>query len=119
MVNQERLLTGRYLRRETTETTHSRVVNMNVCHVIVIVTSCTLHRVQSHFEIQYSTCTCLQTAMATEIRITAPADFHVHLRQGDMCNLVTPLVRHGGFKLAYVMVPHSFKYRYVLQQTKS
>ena len=40
----------------------------------------------------------------TEIRIHSPSDFHVHLRQGEMCRLVTPLVRTGGFKTAYVMV---------------
>lgn len=39
-----------------------------------------------------------------EIRIEAPADFHVYLRQDEMCRLVTPLVRAGGFKIAYVMV---------------
>jgi len=41
--------------------------------------------------------------MTTEIEVTSPADFHVHLRQGDMCKFVTPFVRKGGFKLAYVM----------------
>ncbi|KAF7331848.1 Dihydroorotase [Mycena kentingensis (nom. inval.)] len=40
--------------------------------------------------------------MAT-ISIPAPADFHVHLRQGPMARLVTPHVRKGGFSLAYVM----------------
>jgi len=35
--------------------------------------------------------------------VTAPADFHVHLRQGKMSELVTPHVRLGGFTLAYVM----------------
>jgi hypothetical protein len=39
-----------------------------------------------------------------EISIPAPADFHVHLRQGDMSKLVAPHVLKGGFKLAYVMV---------------
>ncbi|PAV20968.1 dihydroorotase [Pyrrhoderma noxium] len=37
------------------------------------------------------------------IKLKSPADFHVHLRQDEMCSLVTPLVRAGGFKLAYVM----------------
>jgi dihydroorotase len=36
--------------------------------------------------------------------VNSPADFHVHLRQGDLCSLVTPHVRKGGFTLAYVMV---------------
>lgn len=39
-----------------------------------------------------------------EITINAPADFHVHLRQGELSKLVTPHVRKGGFTLAYVMV---------------
>lgn len=38
------------------------------------------------------------------ISVAAPADFHVHLRQGDLSQLVTPHVREGGFRLAYVMV---------------
>jgi dihydroorotase len=37
------------------------------------------------------------------ISVPAPADFHVHLRQGDLSQLVTPHVREGGFRLAYVM----------------
>ncbi|KAF4600770.1 hypothetical protein EYR38_005415 [Pleurotus pulmonarius] len=39
----------------------------------------------------------------TEISVSSPADFHVHLRQGPMSSLVTPHVREGGFSLAYVM----------------
>lgn len=42
------------------------------------------------------------------ISVTAPADFHVHLRQDELCALVTPHVRKGGFTLAYVMV--TFQY---------
>lgn len=43
--------------------------------------------------------------MATDIlHIAAPADFHVHLRQGTFSELVTKHVRKGGFTLAYVMV---------------
>jgi dihydroorotase len=45
---------------------------------------------------------------ATEIHVVAPADFHVHLRQDEMCSLVTPLVRTGGFRIAYVMVNNFF-----------
>lgn len=37
------------------------------------------------------------------ITVKAPADFHVHLRQGEFSKLVTPHVREGGFTLAYVM----------------
>lgn len=36
--------------------------------------------------------------------VESPADFHVHLRQGELSRLVTPHVRKGGFDLAYVMV---------------
>ncbi|KAG2092834.1 dihydroorotase [Suillus discolor] len=37
------------------------------------------------------------------IEVTAPADFHVHLRDGELSRLVTPHVHKGGFYLAYVM----------------
>ncbi|SPO24705.1 Dihydroorotase [Ustilago trichophora] len=40
---------------------------------------------------------------AQEIIVPAPADFHVHLRQGKMSELVTPHVAQGGVSLAYVM----------------
>jgi dihydroorotase len=38
------------------------------------------------------------------IRIPAAADFHVHLRDGNMMETVVPTVRQGGVSLAYVMV---------------
>lgn len=38
------------------------------------------------------------------VSVQSPADFHVHLRQGDLAELVTPHVRKGCFTLAYVMV---------------
>ncbi|KAI0068889.1 dihydroorotase [Artomyces pyxidatus] len=41
--------------------------------------------------------------MSDSISIASPADFHVHLRQGKLSELVTPHVREGGFSLAYVM----------------
>ncbi|PSR73091.1 hypothetical protein PHLCEN_2v11038 [Hermanssonia centrifuga] len=41
---------------------------------------------------------------ADTISVLAPADFHVHLRQGTFAELVTKHVRKGGFTLAYVMV---------------
>lgn len=37
------------------------------------------------------------------IELTAPADFHVHLRQGEMSELIAPHVAQGGISLAYVM----------------
>lgn len=36
--------------------------------------------------------------------VNSPADFHVHLRQGELSKVVTKHVRQGGFDLAYVMV---------------
>jgi hypothetical protein len=38
------------------------------------------------------------------LTVPSPSDFHVHLRQGTMSELVTPHVKKGGFGLAYVMV---------------
>jgi len=42
--------------------------------------------------------------MADRISVRSPADFHVHVRQGDLSKLVTPHIHEGGFDLAYVMV---------------
>ena len=41
--------------------------------------------------------------MTDEIRLRAPADYHVHVRQGEMSTLIAPHVSQGGFSLAYVM----------------
>ncbi|WRT70540.1 dihydroorotase, homodimeric type [Kwoniella shivajii] len=41
--------------------------------------------------------------MSEQIVLPAPADFHVHVRQGKMCELVTPQVAKGGVRTAYVM----------------
>ncbi|KAL1923299.1 uncharacterized protein VTP21DRAFT_8279 [Calcarisporiella thermophila] len=41
--------------------------------------------------------------MSAIITVPAAADFHVHLRQGDLMRLVTPQVAEGGVSLAYVM----------------
>jgi dihydroorotase len=46
----------------------------------------------------------MMTSTSVEIQVPGPADFHVHLRQGNLSELVTPHVRQGGFSLAYVMV---------------
>ncbi|KIM21821.1 hypothetical protein M408DRAFT_79992 [Serendipita vermifera MAFF 305830] len=43
------------------------------------------------------------TSTSIIVKVPGPADFHVHLRQGDLCELVTPHVLQGGFSLAYVM----------------
>ena len=50
----------------------------------------------------------------TTISVSSPADFHVHLRQGDLSQLVTPHVRQGGFRLAYVMVNIAYENHIVL-----
>ncbi|TID30353.1 hypothetical protein CANINC_001055 [Pichia inconspicua] len=39
----------------------------------------------------------------TRIDIGHSADYHVHLRQGEMMELVTPTVREGGVSIAYIM----------------
>lgn len=38
------------------------------------------------------------------VELPAVADFHVHLRDGEMLKTVVPTVRQGGASLAYVMV---------------
>lgn len=42
------------------------------------------------------------TKMST-IELGHTADYHVHLRQGEMMELVTPTVREGGVSIAYIM----------------
>ncbi|KAI9799672.1 MAG: hypothetical protein M1825_004407 [Sarcosagium campestre] len=37
------------------------------------------------------------------IKLPASADFHVHLRDGAMMDLVVPTIRHGGVNTVYVM----------------
>jgi dihydroorotase len=39
-----------------------------------------------------------------EIELPAAFDAHVHLRDGEMAQLVTPTVRQGGVNQVYVMV---------------
>lgn len=43
------------------------------------------------------------SAPPATLELSAPADFHVHLRQGEMSELITPHVSAGGVSLAYVM----------------
>jgi dihydroorotase len=40
----------------------------------------------------------------TEIEVPAAFDAHVHLRDGEMSQLVTPTIRKGGVNQVYVMV---------------
>lgn len=39
----------------------------------------------------------------SRIELGHTADYHVHLRQGEMMELVTPAVRRGGVSIAYIM----------------
>jgi dihydroorotase len=41
------------------------------------------------------------------LEIPAPGDFHVHLRDGAMMELVTPTIRQGGVNTVFVMVSAS------------
>ncbi|KAI0750835.1 hypothetical protein C8Q80DRAFT_1098138 [Daedaleopsis nitida] len=41
------------------------------------------------------------SASTETISVVSPADFHVHLRQGELAEVVTKHVRQGGFSLAY------------------
>ena len=41
---------------------------------------------------------------STEITLPAAYDAHVHLRDGEMSQLVTPTIRKGGVNQVYVMV---------------
>lgn len=54
-----------------------------------------------------------------KLTVESPADFHVHLRQGELSKLVTPHVRKGGFDLAYVMVSDVVETTAVPPQTRS
>jgi dihydroorotase len=40
----------------------------------------------------------------TELELPAAFDAHVHLRDGEMSQLVTPTIRQGGVNQVYVMV---------------
>ncbi len=44
----------------------------------------------------------------TEIELPAAFDAHVHLRDGEMSQLVTPTIRQGGVNQVYVMVSHFY-----------
>lgn len=49
-----------------------------------------------------SSCKRLYSNMS-RIELGYTADYHVHLRQGEMMELVTPTVREGGISIAYIM----------------
>lgn len=45
----------------------------------------------------------MSSSSSDTLTVPAPADWHVHLRQGEMSALTAPHVRQGGAALAYVM----------------
>ncbi|ODV59851.1 dihydroorotase [Ascoidea rubescens DSM 1968] len=58
----------------------------------------------------------------TEINLGVTADLHVHLRDGEMMELITPTVREGGVSIAYVMpnlVPPITKIDQVIRYKKN
>lgn len=38
-----------------------------------------------------------------ELNLGVTCDMHVHVREGTMCELVTPTIREGGISVAYIM----------------
>lgn len=46
----------------------------------------------------------MEFAKIDEIELPAAFDAHVHLRDGEMSQLVTPTIRQGGVNQVYVMV---------------
>jgi hypothetical protein len=54
---------------------------------------------------QTSLCTTnMEFTKLREIELPAAFDAHVHLRDGEMSQLVTPTIRKGGVNQVYVMV---------------
>ena len=43
-----------------------------------------------------------------ELELPPTADFHVHLRDGPLMDLVVPTIREGGCDTVYVMVRLTF-----------
>jgi hypothetical protein len=52
--------------------------------------------------------TSMELTKLTEIELPAAFDAHVHLRDGEMSQLVTPTIRKGGVNQVYVMVSSDF-----------
>lgn len=44
----------------------------------------------------------MQLKTTQRIELPAAADMHVHLRQGDMMNMVVPTIRQGGVDTVFV-----------------
>jgi hypothetical protein len=52
----------------------------------------------------FKSTTNMEFTKLTEIELPAAFDAHVHLRDGEMSQLVTPTIRKGGVNQVYVMV---------------
>lgn len=59
--------------------------------------------VRTKVEAQTPPASSLFRMTSDQLTVPSPADFHVHLRQGEMSALVAPHVAKGGVDLAYVM----------------
>ena len=46
----------------------------------------------------------MEFSKLTELELPAAFDAHVHLRDGEMAQLITPTIRQGGVNQVYVMV---------------
>ena len=53
---------------------------------------------------QFAATTNMEFTKLSEIELPAAFDAHVHLRDGEMSQLVTPTIRKGGVNQVYVMV---------------
>ena len=74
-------------------------------HVLVLINTCILSlSIQGNSNHLRFSLLNIPRPFAMSISVNSPADFHVHLRQGAISELITPHVRKGGFGLAYVMV---------------
>lgn len=62
----------------------------------------TIKRSTVHRSLTSSTKTKINKTMS-RIELGHTADYHVHLRQGEMMEVVTPAVREGGISIAYIM----------------
>ncbi len=58
----------------------------------------------THERIPHSLVPKMEFMKLTELEIPAAFDAHVHLRDGEMSELVTPTIRMGGVDQVYVMV---------------
>ena len=60
----------------------------------------------------------MQLKETTRLELPPTADMHVHLRQDEMMELVTPSIRDGGVDTVFVMVRQSLDMFCVLKRVK-